>query len=151
MVLQCAGIEFLLVFGDCDSEQITSAALAYEPAQTFKTRIPRPDMQIQAHRRSIVIYHSRVHLQRHDIVRPVLGADIGHFRTGPGYQIVHSARKSRRMFIHRAEMLDHGHFRELIRDQKQMRKHRGVFAIEPMENFDRLLDLDAARHIKKCS
>src|SRR5438552_13200555 len=97
VVLQCAGIEFLLVVGDCDSEQITSAALAYEPAQTFKTRIPRPDMQIQAHRRSTVIYHSRVHLQRDDIFCPVLGADIGHFRTGPGYQNVHSARKSTRM------------------------------------------------------
>ena len=32
VVLQGAGVEFLLVFGDCDSEQIAAPAFADEPA-----------------------------------------------------------------------------------------------------------------------
>src|SRR5918996_4189214 len=48
-------------------------------------------------------------------------------------------------------MLDDGHFRQLVRDEEQMRKHGRVLAIEPMENLDRQLDLDAAWHVKKCS
>ena len=41
VVLQCACIEFLLLFGDGDSEQIAAAAFADEPAQTFEPRIFR--------------------------------------------------------------------------------------------------------------
>ena len=62
VILQRASVEFLLVFCDCDSEQIASAAFADEPAQTFETRIFCSQMQIQAHRRRIVIDRRRVHL-----------------------------------------------------------------------------------------
>ena len=64
MVLQCAGVEFLLVFRDGDSEQIAAAAFADETAQTFEARIFRAQMQIQAHGGGIVIDRRRVHLQR---------------------------------------------------------------------------------------
>ena len=46
-------------------------------------------------------------------------------------------------------MLDHGDFRQFVRDQKQMRKHGCVLTIEPMENFDRQFDLDAARDVNE--
>src|SRR5438046_10104942 len=32
-----------------------------------------------------------------------------------------------------------------------MGKDGSVFAVQPMENFDRQFDLDAPRHVKKCS
>src|SRR5438094_10440452 len=32
-----------------------------------------------------------------------------------------------------------------------MRKDGSVFAMQPMENLDRQFDLDAPRHVKKCS
>src|SRR5439155_2279845 len=99
----------------------------------------------------IVIDRCRVHLQRHDIFSPVLRAHIGYFGSGTGNQVVHATSKARQTSIYRAEMLDHGHLGELVSYQKQMRKHRSVLTIKPMENFDWQLDLDAAWHVKKCS
>ena len=40
VVLQCARIEFLLVFGDCDSEQVAATTFADQPTQTLEARIP---------------------------------------------------------------------------------------------------------------
>ena len=49
VVLQRARVEFLLVFGNCHSEKIAATAFPDEAAQTFETRIPRPEVQIQTH------------------------------------------------------------------------------------------------------
>src|SRR3954454_11902142 len=46
-------------------------------------------------------------------------------------------------------MLDDSDFGEFVCDQKEMRKDSGVLAAEPVENFDRFLDLDSARDEKK--
>ncbi len=48
-------------------------------------------------------------------------------------------------------MLDDCDLGELVGNQKQMRKHRSVLAVQPMENLDRQFDFYPARHIKKCS
>ena len=82
VVLQCARVEFLLIFCDGDSEQIAAPAFADEPAQTFKARIARAEMQIQTRGRGIVIDRCRIHLQRHDFISPVLRAHIGNVRAG---------------------------------------------------------------------
>ena len=99
MVLQCAGVEFLLIFRNRDREQIAAPAFADEPAQTFETRISRTDIQVKAHGRRFVIYDCRVHLQGYDIVSPVLRAYVSHFRAWPDNQVVDSAGKSRRLSI----------------------------------------------------
>src|SRR4029077_2128410 len=151
MVLQRACIKFLLVLRDSDGKQIAAPPFADESAETFEARISRAKIQVQTHRRSIMIDHCRVHLERDDVVRPILSAHVGHLRARAGHKIVYSARKSGRMLVNRAEMFDHGDFGKLVGDQKQMRKRRGILTIEPMENFDRQLDLDAARHVKKRS
>src|SRR5438093_6022492 len=151
VVLQRARIEFLLVFGDRDSKQIAAAAFAGESAETFEARISRAKIQVQAHRRGIMIDRCRVHLQRDDIVCPVLSTHVGDLRAGAGDEIVYAARKTGRMFIHRVEMFDHGDLGKLVGDQEQMRKRGIVFTIQPMENLDWQLDFDAAWHVKKCS
>src|SRR6266550_1855031 len=76
-------------------------------------------------------------------------------------QVVYTARKSRRLFatanssfgesIQRAEVLDHGHFRQFVCNQEQMRKHGRVLAVQPMENFNRQLDFNATGDVKKCA
>src|SRR5262245_56566471 len=91
MVLQRAGIEFLLLFRDGDSKQIATATFADEAAETFETRIARAKVQVQAHRRSIMIDRCGVHLQRDNIGRPILCADIRHLRAGAGDEIVYAA------------------------------------------------------------
>src|SRR5712691_3832444 len=48
-------------------------------------------------------------------------------------------------------MFDDRDLGELVGNKKQMREHRSVLAVQPMENLDRQFNLDAARHIKKCS
>src|SRR5205809_6597032 len=98
-----------------------------------------------------MIDRCRVHLHCDDIVCPVLSTHVGDLRPGASDEIVYAARKTGRMFIHRAEMFDHGDLGKLVSDQEQMRKRGIVFTIEPMENLDWLLDFDAARHVKKCS
>jgi hypothetical protein len=50
VVLQCARVEFLLVFRHRDSEQIATATFADESAQAFESRILCAYVQIQAHR-----------------------------------------------------------------------------------------------------
>src|SRR5207244_9680425 len=59
MVLQRARIEFLLLFRHSNSQQIAAPSFADEPAETFEARISRAKIQVQAHRRSIVIDHCR--------------------------------------------------------------------------------------------
>src|SRR4030095_5464958 len=145
MVLQRARIEFLLMFGDRYCKQIAAAPFADESAKTFEARISRAKIQVQAHRRCIMIDRCRIHLQRDDVVRPILSAHVGHLRAGASDEIVYSTRKSGRMLVNRAEMFDHGDFGKLVRDQKQMRKRRGILTIEPMENLNRQLDFYAAR------
>ena len=49
VVLQCACVEFLLVFRHRDSEQIAAAAFTDEPAETFEPRIFCAHVQVQAH------------------------------------------------------------------------------------------------------
>src|SRR4029453_2069634 len=82
VILQRAGVEFLLIFRNRDRERIPLPAFAYEPAETFETRISRTQIQVKAHGRGIVIDRGRVHLQRDDILSPVLGAYVGHLRAG---------------------------------------------------------------------
>src|SRR5262249_4261601 len=48
-------------------------------------------------------------------------------------------------------MFDHRDLRELVCDQEQMRKRRGVFTSQPMKNLDWHLNFDATRDVKKCS
>ena len=99
VVLQCAGVEFLLIFRNRDREQIAARAFADEPAETFKTRISRTQIQVETHGRGIMIDRGRIHLQRDDIVSPVLRAQIGNFRTGAGNQVVYAARKPCGLFF----------------------------------------------------
>ena len=49
VVLQCACVEFLLVFRHGYGKQIAAAAFANETAQTFEPRIFCAHVQIQAH------------------------------------------------------------------------------------------------------
>src|SRR6266446_6748863 len=48
-------------------------------------------------------------------------------------------------------MLDDCDLGELVSDEKQMREHRSVFAVQPMKNFNWQFNFNPARHIKKCS
>ena len=118
VVLQCAGVELLPMFGHGDSEQIAAPAFANESAQTFKTRILRADMQIQAHGGSIVIDDCGVHLQRDDILSPILIAHVGHLRTGAGDEIIHATSEARRGSVTRSEMFDDRDLRQFISDQE---------------------------------
>src|SRR4030095_9395709 len=118
MILQCASIEFLLVLRHSDSKQIAAPTFADEAAQTLKARITRTEMQIQTHCRSIMVDRCRVHLQRDNTICPILRAHICHLRARAGNEIVYAARESRHVFIHGAEMFDHGHFSKLVRDQE---------------------------------
>ena len=151
VVLQCAGVEFLVAFGDRDSEQIAAPAFADEPAQTFEARILCAEMQIETHRRGVVIDRGRVHLQCAHVFAPVLRADVSDLRARAGNEIVHAAGESCGRSVARPEMFDHRDLGELVGDQKQMREDRGIFVAQPMENLDRQFDFDAARHEKKCS
>ena len=51
----------------------------------------------------------------------------------------------------RTEMLNDRHVGHLVGDEKQVRKNRGIFAVQPMENLDRRFNLNAARQVKKCA
>src|SRR5437879_3755555 len=99
VVLQRAGVEFLLVFGDRDSEQVAASAFAAEAAETLEARIFSAKMQIQAHGRRVVIYDCRVHLQSDDAAPPVLRTYVSHFRAWASNQVVHSAGKSGSLLV----------------------------------------------------
>src|SRR5436189_4197393 len=116
MVLQSARIEFLLMFRDSDSQQIAATAFADESAETFETRISRTKIQVQTHRRCIVIDQCGVHLQRDDVLRPILGTHISHFRARTGDEVVDPTGKARGSPITGTEMFDHCDLRELISD-----------------------------------
>ena len=47
--------------------------------------------------------------------------------------------------------VDHRDLRQLVRNEKQVRKDRHVILAQPMEDFDRLLNFDATRDEQKCS
>ena len=100
MVLQCASIEFLLVLRHSDSKQIAAPAFADEAAQTFEARIFPAEMQIQAHRRGIMIDRRRVHLQRDDVFSPILRAHVSHLRARAGDEIVYAAGEAGSVLIH---------------------------------------------------
>src|SRR5437868_14591765 len=93
----------------------------------------------------------RVHLQRDDIVSPLLRTNVSHFCPGAGDEIIHAASKTRRGPATGAEVFDHSNLSEFIRDEEQMWKNRHVIVSQPMEDFDRQFDLDSTRHKKKCS
>src|SRR5207245_3737784 len=59
--------------------------------------------------------------------------------------------KARHLSIQRAKRFDYGDFRQLIGDEKQMRKNGSVLPVQPVENLDRQIDFNATRHIKKCA
>ena len=71
VVLQGAGIEFLIAISDGDSEKIAAPAFAHEPAETLEPRILRSQMQIKTHGGGVVIDRGRVHLQRAHVFAPV--------------------------------------------------------------------------------
>src|SRR5712692_4595432 len=48
-------------------------------------------------------------------------------------------------------MLDDRDLGELVGNEKQMREHGSILAVQPMENLNRQFDFNPARHIKKCS
>ena len=50
--------------------------------------------------------------------RPILRAHVRHLRARAGDEVVYAARESGHVFIHGAEMFDHGDLRELVRDQE---------------------------------
>src|SRR5438046_6258952 len=122
VILQCARIKLLSAVCDRNSEQVAASAFADETAETFEARIFSAKMQIQAHGRRVVIYDCGIHLQGDDVGPPVLRAYVSHFRARAGNQVVDPAGKSRRLWVYRAEMLDHGDLRELVCDQEMMRQ-----------------------------
>jgi hypothetical protein len=75
-------------------------------------------MQIQAHRRSIMVDRCRIHLQRDDIVCPILRAHVRHLRARAGDEVIYAARESGHVLIHGAEMFDYGDLREFVCDQE---------------------------------
>src|SRR5439155_13225452 len=108
-------------------------------------------MQIQAHSGGVMIDGRRIHLQRDDVARPFLRANVSHLGTGPGYEVVDATGEARCGPVTRAEMFDDRDLRELISDQKQVREDGHVVMSQPMEDLDGLFDLYAARHEEKCS
>src|SRR5438045_8469600 len=108
-------------------------------------------MEIQTHGRSIALNGGRIDLQRGHVLVPALRANILYRRTAPDDQIIHSASETARGFAERTEMFDHGDLRHFIRDQKQMRKDRGIFIDQPVKNFDRQLELQGASPINQTS
>ena len=72
-------------------------------------------------------------------------------RAGPNDQIVHAAGETGALAIGRTEIFDQGHFRKFVRHDERVRKNRGVLSVQPVKGFERQLDLDAARHVKKSS
>src|SRR5437868_6783602 len=151
MILQGAGVEFLFVVGDRKREQITPRPFADESAQTFKSRIGSAEIEIQTHRRSVALHRGGVDLQGNDVFIPPLRTDVFHRRSSAGDEIVYPAGKSAPGFLNRTEMFDHRNFRHLVSDQQQMRKNGGVFVRQPMENFDRQFEFDAAGDVNKRS
>ena len=137
--------------GDRKREQIAPRAFANESAQTFKARIGTAEMEIQTHRRGVPLHRSRVDLQGNDVFIPALRTDVFHRRPVARDEIIYPAGKSVPGFLNRTEMFDHRNFRRLVGDQQQVRKHGGVFVRQPMENFDRQIEFDAAGNINKCS
>ena len=94
VVLQGAGIEFLVACRDGNGQQIAAPAFPNQPAQAFEPRIFAAKVKIQTHGRRIVIDRCRIHLQRADVFAPGLGADVGDFCAGPGDQVVDSTGKT---------------------------------------------------------
>src|SRR3981081_2834862 len=101
-------------------------------------------MQIKTHGRSVVIDRGRVHLQRTHVLAPGLRANVSDLCAGADDEIVHATGEACYLSLYRAEMLDHRHLGQFIRDKKQMRKHRSVLAVQPMEDFNWQLDFNAA-------
>src|SRR6266566_704285 len=151
VVLQRAGVEFLLVRRDRDRQQVAPCPFAYEATQTFEPRIFRTEVQVQTHRRRIVIDRGRVHLQGHYVLSPILRANVSDFGPRAGDQVVYSASEAGRPRITRAEMLYDGNLGQFVSDKQQMRKDRNPFAAQPVKDLDRLFDLDPPWNEKKCS
>src|SRR5437762_11099393 len=151
VILQGSGIEFLFVCCDCDGEQIAASAFADKAAQTFEPRILGTEIQIQTHRRCVVIDRGRVHLQGDNVLSPVLRANVSDFGTRAGDQVVYSASEAGRARIAGAEMFYDGDLGQLVSDKQQMGKDGDSFAAQPVKDLDRLFDLDPARNEKKCS
>ena len=83
VVLQRAGIEFLVAISDGDGKEIAAPAFADETAETFESRVPRSEMQIETHGRRVVIDRGRIHLQSAHVFAPGLRANVRDFRPGP--------------------------------------------------------------------
>src|SRR5438094_8131092 len=108
-------------------------------------------MQIQAHSGGVMIDGRRIHLQRDDVARPFLRANVSHLGTGPGYEVVDATGEARRGAVTRAEMFDDRYLRELISDQEQVRGDRHVVLSEPIEDAAGIFNSYAARHADKAS
>src|SRR4029077_13312810 len=106
-------------------------------------------MQIQTHGRGVALHASRINLQCGHVLVPALRANVIHRRTTSRDQIIHPASETARSLVERSEMFDDGNLRHFIRDQKQMRKNRGIFISQPVKNFDWQLDLDGVWHVNE--
>ena len=135
VVLQRARVEFLLPSAIGDREHIAARAFADEAAQAFEPRIFAAEMEIQTQGRGIALDGRGVDLQCEHVLAPVLRADVVDLRARPGDEIVHPAGETARGLVERAEMFDHGDLRHLVRDQKQMRKDRGIFIVPANGKF----------------
>src|ERR1044071_3198335 len=94
MVLQRARVELLVAIGDGDCKKIAPPAFTDKAAQTFETRVAPAQMQVEAHRRGVVIDRGRVHLQRANVLAPGLRANVSDFRARSGNEVVHPASKA---------------------------------------------------------
>src|ERR1700726_2370208 len=151
VVLERAGIEFLNSISDGDGEQIAARTFTSETAEAFKTRIAAAEMQIQTLNGRLVLHFGEINLQGENVLPPILGAPVSDFRARTGNQVVHSASEAGRLPMCGAEVLKNSDLCQLVRDQEQVRKNGGIFASQPMKNFNRQFDFNAARNVKKCS
>jgi len=151
VVLERAGIEFLNSISDGDGEQIAPCAFTRETAKAFKTRIAAAEMQIQTFNRRFVLYFGGIDLQGENVIPPILRAHVSDFGARTRNQVVHSASEAGRWPIYGVEMLDYCNFGKFVGDEEQVWKHGGIFASQPMKNFNRQFDFNATRNVKKCS
>src|SRR5688572_9161369 len=106
-------------------------------------------MNIQAERRGFALRGRRIDLNGQGFLIPGLRANVIHFCPAADDEIVYAAGKTGALRMGGTEMFHDRYLGKLFGDQKRVREDRGVRPVQPMEDLDGELDLDAARDVNE--
>ena len=148
MVLKGALIDHLLAAGNVDRKHVAACAFRDHAAVALAAHELAPQVDLHTETGGITSDRGGVEMKRGGGEAPLLHGHVVELGAFLDDEVVDPAGESG-LIVRTAETIDDGRLAVTFADHEGVREDGGIFTLDPVENFDRLRDLEIFRDADK--